>query len=97
MVEQGRGDKIADFSSQAGRRGESLVAVYCASKVAVVSLAQSTGLDLIEHKINVNGIAPGVIDRSMWITSTPSSPNMRIYRWAGRSARWASPALRVAA
>ena len=66
MVEQGRGGKIVNFASQAGRRGEDLVAVYCASKAAVISLTQSAGLDLIKHKINVNGIAPGVIDTPMW-------------------------------
>ena len=59
MVAQGRGGKIINLSSQAGRRGEALVAVYCASKAAVISLTQSAGLGLIEHKINVNGIAPG--------------------------------------
>ena len=66
MVEQGRGGKIVNFASQAGRRGEGLVAVYCASKAAVISLTQSAGLDLIKYKINVNGIAPGVIDTPMW-------------------------------
>jgi D-sorbitol dehydrogenase (acceptor) len=66
MVEQGRGGKIVNFASQAGRRGEALVAVYCASKAAVISITQSAGLDLIKHRINVNGIAPGVIDTPMW-------------------------------
>jgi len=66
MVEQGRGGKIINMASQAGRRGESLVAVYCASKAAVISLTQSAGLDLIRHRINVNGIAPGVVDTPMW-------------------------------
>jgi D-sorbitol dehydrogenase (acceptor) len=66
MVSQGRGGKIVNFSSQAGRRGEPLVAVYCASKAAVISLTQSAGLALIRHRINVNGIAPGVVDTPMW-------------------------------
>lgn len=66
MVTQGRGGRIINLSSQAGRRGEALVAVYCASKAAVISLTQSAGLGLIEHRINVNGIAPGVIDTPMW-------------------------------
>jgi galactitol 2-dehydrogenase len=66
MVRQGRGGKIVNFSSQAGRRGEPLVAVYCASKAAVISITQSTGLALIRHGINVNGIAPGVVDTPMW-------------------------------
>ncbi len=66
MIAQGRGGKIINMASQAGRRGEALVAVYCASKAAVISLTQSAGLDLIQHKINVNGIAPGVVDTPMW-------------------------------
>lgn len=66
MVKQGHGGKIVNFASQAGRRGEALVAVYCASKAAVISLTQSMGLALIRHGINVNAIAPGVIDTPMW-------------------------------
>jgi D-sorbitol dehydrogenase (acceptor) len=66
MVKQGRGGKIINMSSQAGRRGEGLVAVYCASKAAVISLTQSAGLDLIKYHINVNSIAPGVVDTPMW-------------------------------
>ena len=66
MIKRGKGGKIINFASQAGRRGEPLVAVYCASKAAVISLTQSAGLALIKHKINVNGIAPGVVDTPMW-------------------------------
>jgi acetoin reductase-like protein len=66
MIAQGRGGKIINMASQAGRRGEALVAIYCASKAAVISLTQSAGLDLIKHGINVNGISPGVVDTPMW-------------------------------
>jgi NAD(P)-dependent dehydrogenase (short-subunit alcohol dehydrogenase family) len=66
MERQGRGGKIINLSSQAGRRGEAHVAVYCASKAAVISLTQSLGLELIKKRINVNGIAPGVVDTPMW-------------------------------
>ena len=66
MVEDKRGGKIVNLASQAGRRGEPLVAVYCASKAAVINLTQSAGLALIEHKINVNAIAPGVVDTPLW-------------------------------
>ncbi len=66
MIAQGQGGKIINFASQAGRRGEALVGVYCASKAAVISLTQSAGLDLIKHGINVNAISPGVVDNDMW-------------------------------
>ena len=66
MIARGGGGKIINMASQAGRRGEALVAVYCASKAAVISLTQSAGLNLIEHGINVNAIAPGVVDGEHW-------------------------------
>ena len=66
MIERGAGGKIINMASQAGRRGEPLVAVYCATKAAVISLTQSAGLNLIEHGINVNAIAPGVVDGEHW-------------------------------
>ena len=47
------GGKIINMASQAGRRGEPLVAFYCATKAAVISLTQSAGLNLIEHRIYV--------------------------------------------
>jgi D-sorbitol dehydrogenase (acceptor) len=66
MIERGKGGRIINMASQAGRRGESLVAVYCATKAAVISLTQSAGLNLIAHGINVNAIAPGVVDGEHW-------------------------------
>ncbi len=66
MISRGRGGKIINMASQAGRRGEGLVAVYCATKAAIISLTQSAGMDLIKHKINVNAISPGVVDGEHW-------------------------------
>ena len=66
MIERGNGGRIINMASQAGRRGEPLVAVYCASKAAVISLTQSFGLDLIKYGINVNAISPGVVDGEHW-------------------------------
>jgi NAD(P)-dependent dehydrogenase (short-subunit alcohol dehydrogenase family) len=66
MVKQGHGGKIINIASQAGRRGEALALVYCASKAAVISITQSAGLALIQERINVNGISPGVVDTPMW-------------------------------
>ena len=66
MIAQGRGGKIINIASQAGRRGEGLVLTYCASKATVISMTQSMALALAEHKINVNAIAPGVVDTPAW-------------------------------
>lgn len=67
MIIQGHGGKIINMASQAGRRGESLVLVYCSTKAAVISMTQSAGLNLIKHGINVNAIAPGVVNGDHWL------------------------------
>ena len=66
MIAQGHGGKIINMASQAGRRGESLVLVYCSTKAAGISMTQSAGLNLIKYGINVNAIAPGVVDGAHW-------------------------------
>jgi acetoin reductase-like protein len=67
MIQQGRGGKIINLASQAGRRGEAWVLAYCASKACVISMTQSMALALAEHKINVNAIAPGIVDTPFWV------------------------------
>eukprot|EP00916_Digyalum_oweni_P002291 GHVL01004172.1.p1 GENE.GHVL01004172.1~~GHVL01004172.1.p1 ORF type:complete len:253 (-),score=16.03 GHVL01004172.1:287-1045(-) len=66
MVTNKQHGSIINLASQAGHRGEALVAHYCATKAAVISYTQSAALALAPHKIRVNAISPGVIDTPMW-------------------------------
>ena len=66
MIDRGIRGRIINMASQAGRRGEPLVAVYCATKAAIISLTQSAAMNLIPHGINVNAISPGVVDGEHW-------------------------------
>jgi meso-butanediol dehydrogenase / (S,S)-butanediol dehydrogenase / diacetyl reductase len=65
MISQGRGGKIINTASIAGRHGSILQSHYSASKFAVVSLTQSAARTLAPHGITVNAISPGIIDTHM--------------------------------
>ncbi len=58
--------KILSLSSISGRSGRPTQVHYAASKAAVISITQSAALALAPYRINVNAIAPGVVNTPMW-------------------------------
>jgi NAD(P)-dependent dehydrogenase (short-subunit alcohol dehydrogenase family) len=65
MVHQGRGGKLCFIASGAYRSARRGAAHYCASKAGLVLLAQTMALELAEHGITVNSVAPGEIATPM--------------------------------
>ncbi|MDP3987554.1 MAG: glucose 1-dehydrogenase [Candidatus Levybacteria bacterium] len=64
MLKQGKG-KIINIASIAGIIGFEQSAAYCAAKGGVVNLTREMALDFASKCININSIAPGVIDTDM--------------------------------
>ena len=63
MIAQGEGGKIINFSSAVAFNGLAKCCDYAASKGGVISLTKALAKELGPHKINVNSVAPGVVQR----------------------------------
>lgn len=64
MLKKGRG-KIIHITSIAGLVGFTHAGAYCASKGGIIALTREMALEYAPYKINVNCIAPGVINTAM--------------------------------
>ncbi len=60
------GSSIVTISSQAGKRGEALVAAYAASKAGQLGLTKSLARELAPG-IRVNAICPGIVETSLML------------------------------
>jgi NAD(P)-dependent dehydrogenase (short-subunit alcohol dehydrogenase family) len=77
------GGKIVNIASAAGLVGSPTLPGYAAAKAGVINLTRSLAADWGKYKINVNAIAPGVIDtpltrRTLAAWSTPEQIAERI-------------------
>lgn len=77
MLQQGKG-KIINIASIAGLVGFPLSGAYCASKGGVIALTKELSMEYAPKKINVNAIAPGVIQTAM-TKDMLNDPNTRKY------------------
>lgn len=68
MISLGKGGKIVNTSSVAGRQGYPDFAPYSASKFAVNALTQAAARGLASHGITCNSFSPGVVDTPLWVT-----------------------------
>jgi 3-oxoacyl-[acyl-carrier protein] reductase len=59
MVKQGHGGRIVTVASNSGIFGGRGRAAYGASKAGIINLTQTMAIELAEHKILVNAVAPG--------------------------------------
>lgn len=63
MIKQGEGGKIINFSSVVAYNGLKTCCDYAAAKGGVISLTKSLAKELGPYKINVNSVAPGIVQR----------------------------------
>lgn len=61
MIDHGHGGAIVNTASVAGLSGGGGPQAYSATKAAVISLTQTTAVELAEHRIRVNAVCPGAI------------------------------------
>ncbi|MBI3964609.1 MAG: SDR family oxidoreductase [Chloroflexi bacterium] len=61
MLEAGRGGRIVNITSAAGRSARAGAAHYAASKAGLILLTQTLALELGRAGITVNAVAPGLI------------------------------------
>lgn len=62
MIDRGKGGKIINITSGAFKSARRGAAHYCSSKAALEMFTRVLALELAEHHINVNAVAPGLTE-----------------------------------
>ncbi len=91
MIAQGRGGKIVNLASVAGLVGVPNRAAYVSSKHAVVGLTKEMAMELAEHDIQVNAVAPGVVETGMTAGYFDDPNVVASLRRLHPAGRWAQP------
>ncbi len=91
MVAQGRGGKIVNVSSVAGITAVPKRAAYVSSKHAVVGLTKELALELGDKNIQVNAVAPGVVETALTALYFDKSDVVAAVKNAHPVGRWGQP------
>jgi 2-hydroxycyclohexanecarboxyl-CoA dehydrogenase len=70
MIDAGRGGRIINISSDAGRVGSSGEAVYSGAKGGIIAFTKSLAREMVRHQITANTVCPGPTDTAM-LASAP--------------------------
>lgn len=66
MIERGRGGRIVNVASDAGRVGSSGEAVYAGAKGGVIAFTKSLARETARHGITANAVCPGPTDTPLF-------------------------------
>jgi len=91
LVEQGTGGKIVNIASVAGFMGVPNRAAYVSSKHAVVGLTKEMALELGPKNIQVNAIAPAVVETGMTKARLQNPEFAASVKRAFPAGRWGQP------
>ena len=91
LIAQSKGGKIINLSSVAGLMGVPNRAAYVASKHGVVGLTKEMGMELADKHIQVNAIAPGVVETAMTAGYFDNPDIVASLKKAHPAGRWAQP------
>ncbi len=91
LIAQNKSGKIINLSSVAGLMGVPNRAAYVASKHGVVGLTKEMGMELADKHIQVNAIAPGVVETAMTAGYFDKPDIVASLKKAHPAGRWAQP------
>lgn len=91
LVQEGRPGKIVNMASVAGLLAAPHRAAYVSSKHGVVGLTKEIALELATKNIQVNAVAPGVVETPMTANFFQSPQGPDVLRKIHPAGRWAQP------
>ena len=101
MIRGGRGGRVINIASQAGKSGFAFAVAHSASKHGLIGLTRAAALELGPHGITVNAICPNHVPPALgpgrmrsWYARA-ASRSMTIWPRCAPASRWGAPARRM--